>query len=694
MRFAGKINHFLARLKSVSIPHLIAERALQPFARSVRFGLLALLPYFMVSTATQILLAAAAIFAPGSVFFSYTGLLARLMQESMPLVIWACMGSVRAIRLQLPRSAIAASCIGFGLIFQAVARIDGGWIGPLLVPVAIFGPLAAVPLIDFLRDQRFCRIIYRETSAGEAVSEAINLILPVLLTALVVLVFARLLALGTLLAGESFHFHESTSPLLVAIQYCIFNSLLWSFGVHGYYALMPLLNHFQDLTTHSRDLNLNVFGLFVFIGGSGATFSLALAMIIWSRSQKRRVLACASLIPALFNVNELILFGLPVILNMRLLLPFILAPLANIFISVLLIHFHFITLSPVLLPFNAPMIFNAWLCATPALGAVGLQLGLVLVDILIYMPFVKAWDSQRITDLAKQLPVSVETAYLRGQEANRYAAGDPIPEQQRRWSDGVRLQKRARQLEDAEIIVYYQPQVVPGTGKTVACEALIRLVMPSGELLSPLEFLDDLARANLTHELDLWVVSKVCEQMRSWAGQPEAALVVSINITASTLTMPVIVDKIASRIARHPGRVVLEITEQAIVGSGSQSEKAVRTLREAGAHIHLDDFGTGYSSLAYLSRLPIDGIKIDRSFVRMLDDPKGQIVFLALCKLAKELALDVIVEGVETDWQLSLLPADLALIVQGWYYSPALSVENLSSYLGTVNPGGNSPPRN
>jgi len=683
MLIGGKIDQLRSRLGSISFSHLIAERSQLPFARAIRFGLLSLLPYFMLSTIVQIFVAVATSLAPGSSFLVYASLLERFLQETMPLAIWACMGSVRAIRLQLPRSAIAASCIGFGLIVQMVAKLDGDWFNVLLLPIAIFGPLAAVPLIGLLRDSRFCPAITRETSAGEAVSETINLIIPVLLTAMLVFACTRLLLAGTALAAANVHLHASSSPLVIAIQYCLFNSLLWEVGIHGYYALLPLLNHFQSLTTAFTDLNLNLFGAFIFIGGSGASFSLAAATIIWSRSQKRRVLAVASLIPALFNVNELLLFGLPVILNARLLPPFILAPLVNLFIAAALIHFHLIALAPVALPFNAPMIFNAWLSATPGIGAVGLQLTLILVDTLIYMPFVKAWDSKRITDLAKQLPVSAETAYLRGQEANQYIVGDPIPQQQRRWVDGIRLQKNAQRLKDAEIVVYYQPQVLPASGKTLACEALIRLVTPTGEALSPLEFLSDLSRANLSHELDLWVVAKVCEQMRSWEHAPESELTVSINITASTLTMPAVVDKIAHLISRFPGRIVMEITEQAIVDYGTEGEQYIRTLRAAGAHIHLDDFGTGYSSMEYLTRLPIDGIKIDRSFVRMLDDKKGRVVFQALCRLAHELQLDVIVEGIETDWQLSQLAADLVIVVQGWYYSKALPAEQLSDYLAS-----------
>jgi len=677
----SKIKQLHSRLNSLSFPHLIARQSQLPFARSIRFGLLSLLPYYMLSTIVQILVAMATLLTPDSRFLTGSRLLVQFFLDNMPLAIWACIGTARAIRLQLPRAAIAASCIGFALIVQMVALLDDGWFHALLLPLSIFGPLGAVPLIDWLRDKRFCHVIARETSAGETVSEAINLIVPVLLTALVVFVLAQLLATGTALVTPHIHWSASTSPLLVAMQYCLFNSLLWEVGVHGYYALVPLLNHFQNLTTHLTDLNLNLFGPFVFIGGSGATLSLTAAVAIWSRNKKRKILAFASLIPAFFNVNELILFGLPIILNIRLLLPFILAPLVNLCISATLIHFHVITLAPITLPFNAPMIFNAWLSASPGIGAVGLQLALVLLDTLIYMPFVKSWDSQRITDLAMQLSSSTETAYLRGQEANQFTTTDPIPPQQNRWADGTRLKKNSRRMKDAEIEMYYQPQVLPKNSKTVACEALIRLVLPTGEALSPLEFLEDMAHANLSHELDLWVVTKVCEQMRRWEQLPESNLIVSINITAATLSMPAMVEKIAQHISHFPGRIVMEITEQAIVVHGTESEQSIKTLRAAGAHIHLDDFGTGYSSLAYLSRLPIDGIKIDRSFVHMLDDQKGRVVFQALCKLANKLKLDVIVEGIETDWQLSQLPTDLIIVVQGWYYSPALSPEQLAGYL-------------
>ena len=200
------------------------------------------------------------------------------------------------------------------------------------------------------------------------------------------------------------------------------DSLLWFFGIHGYHAMAPVMDVMDQaamLNAVSQAagyegmyaLNSTLLGAFVFIGGSGATMSLVIAILVFSRSESLRVLALASLPVSLLNVNEILLFGLPLILNPRLLVPFILAPVTNVAIALAVVQLGWLPSATTELPLTSPVLFNAYVAAGGSLAGVALQLVLVGIGMCLYAPFVVAQERQRQESAVSYTHLTLPTIY-------------------------------------------------------------------------------------------------------------------------------------------------------------------------------------------------------------------------------------------------------------------------------------------
>ncbi|HEX7167056.1 MAG TPA: EAL domain-containing protein, partial [Acidimicrobiales bacterium] len=230
-----------------------------------------------------------------------------------------------------------------------------------------------------------------------------------------------------------------------------------------------------------------------------------------------------------------------------------------------------------------------------------------------------------------------------------------------------------RAIERDELRVFYQPAVDVASGEMVGCEALVRWDHPEKGLVSPASFIPLAEETGLIGRLTEWVLEEACRQLAEWNATLSLPtdFNVAINLSAREVSEPGLVETIAAVIARHnidPPQLSLEITETALLQDIDAALGALARLRRLGVTVALDDFGTGYSSLSYLRRLPVDVLKIDRSFVaRLGDDGKDRAVVAGMIDLAHALNLTVIAEGVETSAQLHelrLLGCDAA---QGWF---------------------------
>jgi diguanylate cyclase (GGDEF)-like protein len=242
-------------------------------------------------------------------------------------------------------------------------------------------------------------------------------------------------------------------------------------------------------------------------------------------------------------------------------------------------------------------------------------------------------------------------------------------------------------IERSELRLHYQPLVSLGTREIVGVEALLRWQHPVRGLVPPLSFIPLAEETGLILPIGRWVVETACHQVRDWQRRFPAAsgLAVSVNLSARQFADSGLISAVAA-ILDHagldPGCLELEITESVVMDQSEASVERLRALRSLGVRLALDDFGTGYSSLAYLRRLPLDTIKVDRSFVADLDtDPADLPIVQAVIALAHGLGIDVVAEGIETEAQLALLGELACDRGQGFLLSPPLPERALEALL-------------
>lgn len=250
-------------------------------------------------------------------------------------------------------------------------------------------------------------------------------------------------------------------------------------------------------------------------------------------------------------------------------------------------------------------------------------------------------------------------------------------------------------LSRGEFVLHYQPRVDVFTGEVTGMEALARWVLPDGSIVPPSEFIPVAEETGLIVPLGEWVLEEACRQTRMWTHEGLGSLKVSVNLSPVQLEQPGLAAKIGAVLERTglaPGQLEVEVTESLFLKGFETAHASLSSLVETGVAVALDDFGTGYSSLAYLKRLPISTLKIDKSFVAGLPDDKDDAAIVtSIVSIAANLKLDVVAEGVETIEQLEFLRGlDCCGGFQGYLFARPLPPVEFASLLtrgGMVIPG-------
>jgi diguanylate cyclase (GGDEF)-like protein len=241
-----------------------------------------------------------------------------------------------------------------------------------------------------------------------------------------------------------------------------------------------------------------------------------------------------------------------------------------------------------------------------------------------------------------------------------------------------------RAIDARELTLHYQPKASLRSGEVTSVEALVRWEHPIRGLIFPDAFIPAVQHTGLIKPLTLYVIDEALGQCRAWRDQG-LSLSVSINLAMRNLVDVAFPDDVASLLRKHdlaPQALELEITESTMLANTTRAKQVLDRLSATGVRLSLDDFGTGYSSLSYLKRLPLDELKIDRSFVmNMLENEDDAVIVRSTIDLGRNLGLEVVAEGVETEemWgRLRSLGCDVA---QGYYLTCAVPAEELERWL-------------
>ncbi|MEU4214719.1 bifunctional diguanylate cyclase/phosphodiesterase [Actinoplanes sp. NPDC026623] len=240
-----------------------------------------------------------------------------------------------------------------------------------------------------------------------------------------------------------------------------------------------------------------------------------------------------------------------------------------------------------------------------------------------------------------------------------------------------------RALDDEEFEVHYQPIVDLFGERTVGVEALVRWNHPERGLLPPAAFLDLAESLGLLPRLGGWVLEEACRQAAYWQAQ-QPGFELNVNLSASQLGNPDLVDEVRSVLERTglpPSLLVLELTESVALVDLTESARVLSALKTLGVRIALDDFGTGFSSLSHLGRLPVDVVKIDRSFVQAMQQSSGASVAEAVLQIARTFNLAPVAEGVEDATQADRLRELDCAQAQGYHFARPMPAGDLTALL-------------
>lgn len=241
-------------------------------------------------------------------------------------------------------------------------------------------------------------------------------------------------------------------------------------------------------------------------------------------------------------------------------------------------------------------------------------------------------------------------------------------------------------LDRGELQLYFQPIVRLADQGIAGFEALIRWRHPQHGMVPPGQFVPLAEESDLINELGLWIIDQGCAALELLGRQREGPpLFMSLNLSARQLNDPRVLPALDRALAQHaldPAQLKLEVTESLLLERIDEGLALLRACRERGMKVALDDFGTGYSSLSYLQQLPVDSLKLDRSFVLQLDaNPAGRKIVAAVVRLAHDLGLDVITEGLETAEQIATFKALGSDLGQGYYFGRPAALDAAAEML-------------
>jgi EAL domain-containing protein (putative c-di-GMP-specific phosphodiesterase class I) len=261
------------------------------------------------------------------------------------------------------------------------------------------------------------------------------------------------------------------------------------------------------------------------------------------------------------------------------------------------------------------------------------------------------------------------------------------PEMNARVAESLRLENRLRRaLENGEMVLWYQPKVSVKTRRVTGLEALIRWNDPETGMVGPAKFIPLMEQTGLILDAGRWAMSQVARDCLQWTTKSLKPPPVAVNVSPIQLHQTDFVDVVLEAVEkmREAGAALdLEITESVFMENLEDTIRKLQIVRGLGVNIAVDDFGTGYSSLAYIARLPIHALKIDRSFVvGMTGNEESLVIVKSIISLAHSLKLQVVAEGVETEGQAAQLEELGCDQLQGYLFNPPVPAKDVSRLLG------------
>ncbi|MDR0363146.1 MAG: EAL domain-containing protein [Planctomycetota bacterium] len=561
------------------------------------------------------------------------------------------------------------------------------WLGVHGMFLAIIVALISSRLFFSLRRIRWLNITFFSEEADPAIPNAFSSLLPGLVTIFFFTVFktiASMLGIGDL---HQYFYDVLSRPFMhlgntygTAILYNLLRHMFWFLGIHGSNLMEPVATAIYVPALEANIVavtagnapeyvfNKAFFDTFISMGGSGSTICLIIASLICSRHGSMRKISQLSLLPAVFNINEMLIFGLPIVLNPIFLIPFLLVPLVLCTTSYIAVVQGVVPHTVHNVDWTAPVFISGYTATDSIAGSV-LQLANIVIGTAIYIPFVAVAERMK-KDVFNQAFKELMPGFYQGIADKDYSITQEAKALSRSLTNDL-----AHALEQNQLFLEYQPQVESLTGKVFGVEALMRWNHSHLGRTPPGLFITLAEEAGLIKDMGRWCLDEACRQNAEWRTDG-IDVVMSVNLSLHQLDDFALVDDLRMILDRHqlpPTALEVEVTESAALGPESYKTDILQRIHALGVRLAIDDFGMGHSSLVYLKKFPVNTLKLDRVLTKDVEGShySSEIIF-TISELAYTLKITPLAEFVDNVEQLKALQALGCTMIQGYLFSPPL----------------------
>ena len=484
-----------------------------------------------------------------------------------------------------------------------------------------------------------------------------------------------------------YRMHRSYSSGLLFLSLI---SGMWWFGIHGNNVLNQVAVDMFTTIIPGEIVSKSFIDTFVNMGGTGCMIGLLLALLIFGKRSSTKKLSRMAFIPNLFNIGEMLVFGLPVIYNWIMIIPFILAPLLCYSNAYLLTWAGFMPQVTKEVVWTTPLILSGYI-ATGSVRGVIVQLMNVLISTACYAPFVILYEKKSLDEFSsamnellgilKKSEETLEEVVLTECEGSvgRFAkslANDLEVTLSSSTPDG-----RFENVE-SPLLMKYQPQF-DNTGHCIGAESLLRWNHTRYGIIYPPLVIRLAKESDNLYKLETYIIESSIRDLDSFKQSFGDQFKLSVNVTVNTLydkRFVPFLQELAERYQIKQGNVCIEITEETELVTTEETGKLMKQIKAFGYTFALDDFSMGHTSLQYLQHNQFDLVKLDGNLVRsLLSNDRTKEIINSIVYLSKSLDFKVLAEFVETVEQREALEQIGCLLYQGYLYSPAIDKDSLLS---------------
>ena len=467
-------------------------------------------------------------------------------------------------------------------------------------------------------------------------------------------------------------------------------SIMWWFGIHGNNVLNQVAEDMFVAILPGEIVSKSFIDTFVNMGGTGCTLGLLFAMMIFGKRSSTKKLSHMALLPGIFNIGELMVFGLPVIYNPMMIIPFLLSPILCYTNAFLLTKAGILPQVTNSVVWTTPAFLSGFF-ATGSVAGVIVQILNILLSIALYAPFVILYEKKsldqfsgvmnELVGILKKCEETTEEIVLTECEGNAGRLAKLL-------ATDLEVSLASSKIEDSAIspesplLIKYQPQF-DNTGHCIGAESLLRWNHKSYGIIYPPLVVHLAKESGMLYKLETYIIEKSIRDSASFLECFGDKFKLSVNVTVTTLYDKRFVEFLQTLSQRYhlkQGNICIEITEETELVTTEETGELIKKIRSFGYTFALDDFSMGHTSLQYLQHNQFDLVKLDGNLVKsLLGNDRTKEIINSIVYLSKSLDFKVLAEFVETTEQKEALERVGCLLYQGYLYSPAVDKDTLLS---------------